>query len=208
MKELEIEVLIAVYDLKNWGMGMGIGSGGISAADGIFGVPDGFPPTAVYKLIENAEHGAIVASPGLHTIYYERRVAQPGVSGQIGVGSVDRHEDRDRYRLEYLAALLNSKAQDLKIEPQRSQSIFWQGPKEYQRRVAEIRQQTHERYQQLIKRLFENNLLSDSEANSLAPTLVIKVNDLRTNSSVPLPEIHGVVTVTESRRERLNLSPI
>jgi hypothetical protein len=201
MKELKVEIQIAVFDPRDLGKGVGGGTGGgVSVGDGVFGVPDGFPPTAVYKLTEYAKHGVVVAAPGLHTIYYERRIVQPGLSGQIGVSSIDRHGDRDRYRLEYLATLLKTKTEDLKLDLRKWESIFWRSPDQYQREVAQIRQQVEERYQQLIKRLLENNLLSDSEANSLAPTLVIKVNDLRTNPSVPLPEIHGVVKLTESRR--------
>ena len=198
MKELKIEIRIAVFDPRDIGKGMGGIGGGVSVGDGVFGVPNGFPPTAIYRLTEYAKHGLVVAAPGLHTIYYERRVVQPGLAGQVGVSVTDRHGDRDDYRLEYLATLLKTKTEDLKFELRKWQSIFWRSPNQYQREVAQTRQQVQEQYQQLIKRLLENNLLTGAEAHDLTPTLVVTVTDFRANPSVQLPNIPGV---TKSERQ-------
>ncbi len=137
IKEMKIEVRITVSDPRNGGIGMSIGSGGFSAGDGIFSVPDGFPPTAVYSLKKYASYGEIVATPGPHQIYYERHVAQPGVSGQIGVGSVDDTSSRDPYRLEYLAALLKTTVEDLKVELSPFHLITWQGSDKYRREIEQ-----------------------------------------------------------------------
>lgn len=190
IKELKIDVQITVSDDKN-------DEGGTGGESGTFGIGatlteiDGFPPTALYILEENAERGMVIAASGLHPIYYRRTVGDKSVIARI------REGDKDSYRLEYLAALLDTTVDDLEIKAHPRYSIIWQDAESYQRQVEQIRQQVKEGYERLIQRLLAKNRLTNSEVDGLAPTVVVTVEDLRKDPSVPLPAIPGVV-----KRER------
>src|SRR5262249_34662501 len=74
LKSVKIKVEIAVFERGNVGYGYGGGIGGSSVGCGVFQVPDGFPPTARYQLIQEPERDAVVVAPGAHPVFYERQV--------------------------------------------------------------------------------------------------------------------------------------
>jgi hypothetical protein len=189
IKELKIEVRITVLDHEDGGTGTGIGCGMIGI-DASVPVPDGFPPTALYFLKESPERGAVVVAPGHNPIYYKRTVSDRRIIADASFKSCNKNHYN---HLEYLAALLNTTADELKLEAYPSHSITWQGAEKYQRKMAQIQQQVKASYEQVIQRLLEKNLLTDSEADGLAPMVVVTIEDLRKNPSVPLPAIPGVV---------------
>src|SRR5262245_33931613 len=159
LKDVKIKIDIAVSEGNK-----GYVSGGLwsCVSDGVWMTPDGFPPTALYKLIDTPKRDAVVIAPGAHPVFYERQTVEPSVSNQRGFGAVDNGVDRDRYRLEYLAALLDQHIEELRLREKYYHSFTWAGAERYIREVARIREGVIKDSDELKKRLVEKGLLSDS----------------------------------------------
>ncbi|MBO0860936.1 MAG: hypothetical protein J2P21_21120 [Chloracidobacterium sp.] len=185
LKSLKIKVEIGVYDGGNR-MGTGGGSS-LCIGDGMFQVPDGFPPTALYQLTDEPERDAVVVAPGAHPVFYERQVVEPGVANQRGIGVYNGSVERDRYCIEYLAALLQ--VSQLEIQERYSKSIVWAGIEQYKVEAISFRELVKGNFERLKRQCVEKELLSESEAESLNPNLIITVRDLRENKTPQLPEI-------------------
>src|SRR5262249_34080414 len=104
--------------------------------------------------------------------------------------------ERDLYCLEYLAALLGQSASELEFRETYSESIAWTGTQRYKVDVISFRELRKGNFERLKKRCVEKELLSESEAEVLKPTLIITVSGLRVNKPPPLPEISGVAKST------------
>src|SRR5262249_54503987 len=126
LKSVKIKVEIAVSDGGSKGYGSGGPSGGSNAC-GVFQVPDGFPPTARYQLIQEPERDAVVVAPGRHPVFYARQVIEPDVTNQRWMSLADHSVQRDLYCLEYLAALLGQSADELGLRETYSKFIAWSG---------------------------------------------------------------------------------
>jgi hypothetical protein len=192
LKSVKIKVEIAVFERGNVGYGGGIG-GGWSGC-GVFQVPDGFPPTARYQLIQEPIRDTVVVAPGAHPVFYERQVIEPGVTNQRGMSVADHSVQRDLYCLEYLAALLGQSASELELRETYSKSIAWSGIERYKVDVISFRELVIGHFERLKKQCIERNLLSEAEAEALRPNLIITVMDMRENKTPPLPEISGVAS--------------
>jgi hypothetical protein len=191
LKSVKIKVDIAVSDVCC--KGYGIGGSSASIGCGVFQVPDGFPPIALYQLIQEPKRDAVVVAPGAHPVFYERRVIEAGVTNQRWMSVSDHSVQRDRYCLEYLAALLDQSASELELRETYSKSILWSGIQRYKVEVISLRELVAGNFERLKKQCVERNLLSESEAEVLRPNLIITVRDLRENKTPQLPEISGVI---------------
>jgi hypothetical protein len=194
LKSVKIKIEITVSERGQSHVGS-FGSS-MSNACGVFQVPDGFPPAALYQLMDQPIRDAVVVAPGPHPVFYERQVVEPGVTNQRWVGSADRSVERNLYCLEYLAALLDQSPSELKLQETYSKSIAWSGIERYKVDVISIRGLVIGNFERLKKRCVERNLLSESEAEALRPNLIIAVNDVRKNQTPQLPEIPGVAKVS------------
>jgi len=190
LKSVKIKVEIAVSDGGSKGYGSGLGSG--AAGCGVSQVTDGFPPTARYQLILDPKRDAVVVAPGAHPVFYERLVIEPGVTNQRWMSVADHSVQRDRYCLEYLAALLGQSADELGLRETYTDLIAWSGIERYKVDVISFRELVIGNFERVKKRCVEGNLLSESEAEALRPNLIITVRDMRENKTPQLPEISGV----------------
>jgi len=193
LKSVKIKIEIAVSDGGSRGYGTGGGSSSAIGC-GVSQVTDGFPPTARYQLIQNPERDAVVVAPGRHPVFYKRQVTEPGVTNQRWMSDADHSVQRDRYRLEYLAALFDQSVSELGLRERYSNSIAWSGTQRYKVEVISLRELVTGNFERLKKQSIERNLLAEAEAEALKPNLIITVMDLRENKTPPLPEISGVVT--------------
>jgi len=190
LKSVKIKVEVAVSEKGYDPYGSGVSGG--SVACGVFQVPDSFPPTARYQLIQEPERDAVVVAPGPHPVFYERKVIEPDVTNQRWMSHADHSVQRDRYCIEYLAALLGQSADELGLRETYSKFIAWSGIERYKVDVISFRELVIGNFERLKKRCIERNLLSESEAEALRPNLIITVRDLRENKTPRLPEISGV----------------
>lgn len=195
LKSLKVKVEITVSESGKTSVGR-FGSSS-SVGCGVFQVPDGFPPTALYRLTDRPSRDAVVIAPGPHSVFYERQVVEPGVTNQRWGSSYDYGVERDRYRLEYLAALLGQTASQLELQENYSKSIAWTGIQRYKVDVISFRELVTGEFDHLKRQCVEGNLLSESEAEELKPNLIITVTDIRKNKTPPLPEISGVTIFHE-----------
>jgi hypothetical protein len=193
-KSIKIKIDITVSESGNTLYVSGGSAGG--AGCGISQITDGFPPTAFYQLIHRPSRDAVVVAPGPHPVFYERRVTEPGRANQKGLSVYDQSVDRDRYCLEYLAALLNQNESELELRTSYYKSIASSGIKSYKAEVISLRELATGNFERLKKQCIERNLLSEPEAEALRPNLSITVRDLRQNKTPQLPEIPGVAIVT------------
>jgi hypothetical protein len=83
LKSLKIKVEIGVYDEEKR-TGIVDGASSLCAGGGMFQVPDGFPPTALYQLTDAPRRDAVVVAPGAHPVFYVRQVVEPGIASGIG----------------------------------------------------------------------------------------------------------------------------
>jgi hypothetical protein len=190
LKSVKIKIEIAVSESGNKGYWSGGSSS--SVACGVFQVPDGFPPIALYQLIDQPRRDAVVIAQGPHPVFYERQVVEPGIENQKGAGVTDQSVERSLYCLEYLAALLGQGASELELREKYSKSIAWSGIKRYKVDVISFRELVIGNFERLKKQCVERKLLSEAEAEALRPNLIITVRDMRENKTPPLPEISGV----------------
>ena len=194
LKSVKIKIEIAVSESGNKGYWSGGSS--TSVGCGVFQVPDGFPPIALYKLIDQPRRDAVVIAQGPRPVFYERQVVEPGIANQKGAGVTDQSVERSLYCLEYLAALLGQGASELELREKYSKSVAWSGIKRYKVDVISFRELVIGNFERLKKQCVERKLLSEAETEALRPNLIITVNDLRENKTPQLPEITGVAKVS------------
>jgi hypothetical protein len=190
--EMIISISIHVTDNSGAGMGMGIGSS-IGCGGGGYAVPEDFPPIGLYDLTEYAKRGHVVVAPGVHPIYYERIVVEPEKHRHIPAGRSYYGWQKNQYLLGYFAVLLKTNIEGLQFTHQPSRWIEWKNSSHYKQMVAIIRSEIASSYNALKNRLIERELLSVTEAESLAPKIVIQVFDSRADKRIKLPEISGEV---------------
>jgi hypothetical protein len=196
LSEVEIEATVRVYDSQiggaNGGFGRGIGTG--CGGDGIFSVPEGFPPIAIYKLTERTNFGNVVVAPGRHPIYYERLVVKGGQ--QKGVGTSSTAIRKDDYIIEYLAELLDTSDEEIKACVKPNFEIILQHIKNYSTEIDSIGKKVEHLYSSLLKRFTEKNIFNQSKALSIKGRLEIRVYDFRNDRTLPLPELPQVKVIT------------
>ena len=104
------------------------------------------------------------------------------------------HKDEVKTRVGQLiqSALLSQGASELELREIYSKSIAWSGIKRYKVDVISFRGLVIGHFERLKKQCVERKLLSEAEAETLRPNLIITVRDMRENKTPPLPEISGV----------------
>jgi hypothetical protein len=190
--EMTIKLSIHVIDSSGGVMGEGIGSS-IGCGFGAYAVPEDFPPIGLYDLTEYAKRGQVVVAPGVHPVYYERRIVEPEKHAHIPAGRSYHGWQKNEYLLEYFAALLKTNVEGLRFTHQPSRWIEWKNSSNYKQEVSLIRSEITNSYNALKNRLIERELLSVAESESLTPKIAIRVFDSRGNKRIKLPELSGEV---------------
>lgn len=183
LRELEVQASVTVSDEGTLGV-TDVPGGGLAIGCGVPSRPPlGFPPWVRYRLLDRPLRGAVVVAPGPRPIYFERRL--PADAG----GSSARTGDRNQYRVEYLASLLEVPVQALGFAARRSFTLKWGGTGAFLTEVEEIRRQLESSFENLVGRLLEAGLLTAQEAWPLRLRLRLTVHDVRNHRSIPLPAI-------------------
>jgi len=185
LKDLKISIDITVVSQGRYGYGFGSGGGSIVGCGASVSITDGFPPVAFYRLKDEPIRDAVVIAPGIHPIFYERRLYYPG--NPVGISESVTGIDKDRYTIEYLAALLDKRIDELELKAAYSHSIVWTGTEGYRQDVMRIKESVIGDFSQVKKHLTEVELLTTSEAEEVKPNLNIRITDLRRNKKYQLP---------------------
>ena len=193
MRETRFTLALSVVDP---GAGFGGGAGG-----GVFGgrlrpdgpVPDGFPPVGVYGLLLKAVPGDTLLAAGAHPVYYRRTVTAPGQP--VSPGGDGGFTDHLGCRLEHLSTLSGLPLDTVHSAVEGTAQIQWRTFDAFVLdRDAAIDAQT-EAVQRLAAALQSTGALSGPEASSLAIRIRIRVDDHRTDRTIPLPPAPGDVEV-------------
>jgi hypothetical protein len=186
---LKIEADVYVYDREgNYGYG-GNGCAGCGCGCGTFRSPDEYPPVFYYSLTTAGGRGSVVAAPGRHTVYYERSTSPPcGCGGDNGCG-----QSKDEYRVEYVADLLATTKEELKLEAHPFREAVCVAARQCRLALAAVRDEIVGRYAGALTRLLKAELLDPAEAAELKPDITLRLNDSRDGRSFPLPvKLKGV----------------
>lgn len=182
---LEVKVLEPRPGLQ---IGLGGGAGSGFGSRSRLQVRPGWPPRAHYSL-GRAEHGgSVLVAPGPHSIYYVRREVKGG-SG--GIGSTWSHGDRDRYRIEYLAALLGMPAKKIGLRQRSFAFVMWKDEASYLEEAWKAHQRIYRPWEDVVESLRELDLLTEDEAKGLHPEVKTIVDDQRESKVPALPELPG-----------------
>ena len=183
MAGLKIEASVHVYDSEGE-RGYGGGCGGCGRFCDFFRPPDGYPPVFYYSLTTADVRGAVVAAPGRHTVYYVRAPSPPCGRG-LGYGC--GRPSRDEYRVEYVAGLLGTTEELLKLEAHPFREVVCQDARQCRRALAAVRDELVGGHAEALKQLLDAGLLDAAEAAELKPDITIRVNDSRDRRPFPLP---------------------
>jgi hypothetical protein len=125
---------------------------------------------------------------GETTVYYWR--AEPGnydnppdVPGSCDDGN------RDSYRAQYLARLMDPTYARISLDPYPSITITWKDAVAYKVGLMEALQERRAQFQRAVARLQESGLLLPAEIPALKPCLEVVILDERTDRSIPLPTL-------------------
>ena len=88
----------------------------------------GWPPRAHYSLSKYEYKDRVLIAPGPHPVYYLRKEVKEGVGG---IGGSSGHEDRNRFRIEYLAALLGTPVKAVGLRPRSFAVVLWKDEASY-----------------------------------------------------------------------------
>jgi len=190
LSEMTLELSIVVTD-PNSGVsfGMGVGCTSSCGGGGVPSPPIGFPPIAVYRLVDDARNGRVVVAPGPRTVYYQRTVIGSENGGGLDPGRYQMPWDKDRYVLEYLATLLKTTTDGLQFTNRASRTIHWKNAAEYRQTFQMYKKEIERSYDQVKNRLIERDLLSAAESEVLTPKITVRVFDERQNKTVKLPDL-------------------
>jgi hypothetical protein len=175
--EVEIIILNPNTDM-NYGYGAGCGGG-----CGSGGWPEDFPPVGFYVLTAYASRDAVVVAPGKYPVYYLRRERYKDDCG----GGFTSHI-RDFYRIEYLADLLDTNADALKLDSRPSYTIVCTNARECRTKLVDVRRGIEQAYAGAVGGLVEKSLLDASDAAALPPDITFRLHDERQKKTFPLPE--------------------
>ena len=186
MRGLKVEATVEVVDREGEG-GIGFGGGGGCGCGGEYRPDEGFPPVSYYALTDDALRGAVVVAPGKHPVFYVRSHYPGGACPSYG------EPERDVVRVEYLAALLNTYEDDLKLDARPSRTVVCREARQCRRELVRVRRDIEESYAALVARLAENGHLDGAQDAPPSPDITFNLYDLRRNKREPLPaDIKGV----------------
>jgi hypothetical protein len=182
LKGLKIEASVLVSDREiGGGYGGGCGGGCGCGVDG--SVPQGFPPVSHYTLVARAERDAVVVAPGRHNVYYVRGPWPRGCDGMLAC-----EVSRDTWRVEYLADLLDTTVENLKLNAFQRREIVCKDEEQCRLALAGLRDEIVGSYSTLLARLAKENLLDPADASELKPDITLDITDWRGKKTFPLPD--------------------
>lgn len=195
MAGLKIEARVYVYD-REGDRGYGGDCGGGSGVGQFFKPLDEYPPVFYYSLTKADARGAVVVAPGRHTVCYARSLAPGGGRGWNGACG----PSRDKYRVEYVAGLLRTAEENLKLQARPVREVVCKEERQCRRALAAVRDEIVGGHAEAVRRLLEDGLIDAAEAADLKPDITLSLDDSRERRVYPLPsrlkgvkvEVYGI----------------
>jgi hypothetical protein len=184
---LKVEASVYVYDWEGE-RGYGSDGSGGGGCGGAFHTPEGFPPVGYYALSTSGVRGSVVFAPGRKAVYYARTL-RPDMCGERS----GRWLARDERRTEYLAEMLGTTEEELKLDARPFREVVCTDAQQCGRALAALRDELVGAHTRALARLLEAELLDPAEAAELKPDITLHLNDARDRRKFPLPgKLKGV----------------
>jgi hypothetical protein len=182
-----IHIVVSVRDPTDRGGGFG---GGWGQGAGDFNVPIGYPPVTVHNFSDRSSPDATVIAKGTHSIYATQTIIYPGESARIGNGGgfIADYWESNAYRLEYLSSLLHLPQDDIRFN--KYFTLDWNGPIQFMEDVTALCSRILEKYDRILARLQDDDLISRADAETLENSILVKFNDVRRDKNLELPNIN------------------
>ena len=116
-------------------------------------VDAGFPPRAVYRIQLSAEPGDRVLNARPHPVYYRRSLTASGCDIII---------DRDEYRSDFLALILNTPPVKPRLRSRQQRDIVWNGPGDYRTQIEQLCREIDAGFHQIVADLTRRTALQRS----------------------------------------------
>jgi hypothetical protein len=129
--------------------------------------------------------GAIVLAKGPQPIYYTRKASPPDFIPSGASGLTIEGPDAQN-RLKYFEELVEHW---LPVEAVEEITLKWTTAQRLRTQVASHRDRIGRQYREMLRLAQKANLLSPEEAKGLAPTIEVRLKDLRRNKSTRLPDV-------------------
>ncbi len=148
-------------------------------------VPEHFPPTAFYRLVDGPAKGAEVFADGPQPIAVDRTVhTQRKISTSSGFYSFDASQ----HALDLLRWISGDRAQESPLAAEIGVRHDWTNATGYVAKVGEEIRTRHDAWRKLVDALVARELLP-AERVPTADPIEVEVEDLRKDQRVPLPEL-------------------
>lgn len=184
---------VSVFDPGSGGGG-GVGGGGCESGLSLRGPKTGWPPVGLYQLTQFPERIRWLATflvGGPTAVYYWRVETGNYDNPPDDPGYCD-DGDRDRYRAQYLAKLLEFSSLKIPLDAYRDIAVEWQNEDQFRQQVLVAVEEQRDRFRGAVAWLHESERwLTAAEAASLQPRLEIVIRDWRSDRSTQLPALLG-----------------
>jgi hypothetical protein len=154
--------------------------------------PPGYPPLALYSIVEENWPGNVVLTDGPKALYYVRSITSTDQSAEGCQEGIRGPTSEDR--LMYLYAMTELKSA-IPLHAMEYRSAAWHGKAALELELKRLREDILARYSILIRSLVQDNRLTAIESSGLPPLdIEIKIDD-RVRKPHPTPLHHQKDTV-------------
>jgi hypothetical protein len=178
---LKIEASVYVYDregVHDYGDG---GDGGYGC--GIGGSRDeSLPPVSYYHLTTGERRGLTLFAAGQRNVYYDR------TAWAFNCGEAPRVIERDFARVEYVADLLRTTEEELRLDARPFREVVCKDATQCRKSLASLSDEMSGAYSSMLARLLKDGLLDAAEAAELKPDITLNLTDNREKKSFALPD--------------------
>lgn len=200
LAKLTTQIDLTVRDQPSDGHGTGrrTGGGRGRSGDGTLDVPDGHPPTVLYRLSTTGVAGAMLLVPGKEPIFLLRHVH---TGTPVGYGSSESHlfGAHQRQRRAWLVQMLGDEARVLPFGPERGGTVLWHGDGAIDSVVEPHREAARDAFRATVRLCVEHDLVAEADVRELVPTIRVRLFDERGDRSVPLPELPDALRPEDRR---------
>ena len=187
LKDMRISHTFTVIDKVEGGFGGG--AGGVSIGCGVRYLTAGFPPTGIYKIEDYPQNGNTILALGPKIIYYRREVIP--TSRQIGWNQSSSFNNRQPYRLDYLAELSGMTSGEVQHAFERQTSVRWTSLTDFERTVSTGVDSQRAELSKVFEAISQHSEILN-KAFPLHLQIDIQVKDRRTDQAIALPSFEAV----------------
>jgi hypothetical protein len=181
----------------------------IICSDGMYRLPDDFPPLVLYALSQRKSKEDTLLASGIRPVYVHRQERRNG--GRFGTVTGCRDPDRNDYRAEWIDHILRQAGATLPRDGIRRHrwwrlqpvewgtksgppghvrvAVRWAGEAPFRRQLRREGEACHVTFWDTVRALVEAGWVDPEEARRLMPRIRYRLRDQRSRRAVPLPTL-------------------